>query len=270
MKTVLITGVTSGLGLGLANKFLEIGCRVIGSVRSEEQALQLQNNLGDDFVPLVFDLSRSSEIEAAAKKLKGILGDQHLDALINNAGSAEIGPLLHVSMEEFRKQLEVLVVGQLFVIQQFYSFLIPNDTSLEAGRILNISSISGSGSNYLFGAYAAGKHALEGMSKTLRLEMRLHGIKVVVVAPGNIATSIWKKQTNAVIEKYKDTIYFQSLRKSVENMNTKTIQNAIPVQEFSDLFITIFNEKDPAKRYTVIKSKGRLPFGKEKLRVYRK
>ena len=270
MKKVLITGVSSGTGLGLTDKFINEGYQVVGSVRTHEKATELQSRFGKTFIPLIFDVTRPGQVASAAKKLKHQLGVDYLSAIINNAGSAEIGPLLHVSTEEFKEHLNVLVVGQLSVIQNFYKFLIPDDTNQAVGRIINITSISGVGANYLFGCYASGKHALEGLSKTLRNECLIYGIKVVVVAPGNIATAIWDKQTDDIVEKYRNTDYYSSLKNSIRSISSDVVKQAMSVEEFSDAFYSVFEDVSPVDRYTIIKSRNeKIPLSKVKVRILR-
>ena len=270
MKKVLITGVSSGTGLGLTDKFISEGYQVVGSVRTPEKAAELQSQFGKSFIPLIFDVTRPDQVASGAEKLKHQLGVDYLSAIINNAGSAEIGPLLHVSAEEFKEHLNVLVVGQLSVIQNFYKFLIPDDTNQAVGRIINITSISGVDANYLFGCYASGKHALEGLSKTLRNECSIYGIKVVVVAPGNIATAIWDKQTDDIVEKYRNTDYCSSLENSIKNINSNVVKQAMSVEEFSDAFYRVFEDVSPVNRYTIIKSRNeKIPLSKMKVRILR-
>jgi short-subunit dehydrogenase len=270
MKKVLITGVSSGTGLGLADKFISEGYQVIGTVRTHEKATELQSRFGKALVPLVFDVTKPDQVASASRTLKQELGVEYLSAIINNAGSAEIGPLLHVSTEEFKEHLNVLVVGQLSVIQTFYQFLMPEDTNQTVGKIINITSISGVWANYLFGCYVAGKHALEGLSKTLREECAIYGIKVIVVAPGNIATTIWDKQTDEITEKYRNTDYYSSLKNTISNIRSNVVKNAMSVDEFSDAFYSIFKDISPANRYTIIKSRNnRIPFSKAKVRIIR-
>jgi NAD(P)-dependent dehydrogenase (short-subunit alcohol dehydrogenase family) len=122
MKTILITGVTSGTGFALAKAFINEGYRVAGSVRNSIKAIELEKLLGPLFTPLVFDITNHWEIDIAVNNLRNKLGIHHLDALINNAGGTEIGPLLHVPMSDFRRQLEVLVIAQLNIIQNFINF----------------------------------------------------------------------------------------------------------------------------------------------------
>jgi NAD(P)-dependent dehydrogenase (short-subunit alcohol dehydrogenase family) len=267
MKTILITGVTSGTGFALAKAFINEGYRVAGSVRNSIKAIELEKLLGPLFTPLVFDITNHWEIDIAVNNLRNKLGIHHLDALINNAGGTEIGPLLHVPMSDFRRQLEVLVIAQLNIIQKFYKFLLPENSSQQAGTIINMSSVSGQSSNYFFGCYSAAKHALEGLSKTLREELKLYGVKVIVVAPGNIQTSLWDKQTAGVIEKYKDTGYYSSLKRSLEHISTTVVKTAMTPEEFSRQFLEIFSESDPAERYTIYKESNQ--HGENKIVVLR-
>lgn len=267
-KTLLITGVSSGIGLGMAKRFLASDYRVIGSVRSREHGEGLEKTLGPNFHSLVFDLENAVEIERAKWEVEEILAGQPLTALVNNAGSAELAPLLYVPLDDFRQQLEVLVVGQLAVIQQFHGFLLPQRGAGVPGRIINISSVSGVHANPFFGGYAAGKHALEGLSKTLREELRGLGIPVVVVAPSNIGTSIWAKQTKELADRFEGTPYYSALLALVDHIRTSIAPNAMTVEEFADAFVEIIVTPSPAERYTVVKSKSRRnPFTQAKIRL---
>ena len=270
MKKVLITGVSSGTGLGLTDKFISEGYQVIGSVRTDEKATELQSRFGENFIPLIFDITKPDQVASASEKLRHQFGVEYLSAIINNAGSAKIGPLLHVSIEEFKEHLDILVVGQLSVIQNFYRFLIPDGADHEVGRIINITSVSGVGTNYLFGCYASGKHALEGLSKTLRQECLIYGIKVITVAPGNIATAIWDKQTEDIIEKYRNTDYYDLLKNKIRYIGSDVVKQAMSVEEFSNAFYSVFEDVSPVDRYTIVKSRNKkIPFSKSKIRILR-
>lgn len=253
-QSILITGVSSGIGLGITKKLLDHGHRVFGSVRTEEKAKQLEAALGDNFIPLIFDISSEQQIASAQEKLIHSLGQSSLDAIINNAGTAEIGPLLHMPIESFTQHLDILVVGQLRVIQAFHS-LLPTANEGTPGRIFNISSISGVWPNPFFGSYSAGKHALEGLSKTLRNELKSFGTKVIVIAPGNISTEIWAKQTTELLEQYKNTAYYDQLHRYLNHIGKNSSENAMTVDEFSDSFCQIFDNQNPKERYTIMKSR---------------
>ncbi len=294
-QALLITGVSSGIGLGMTKEFLRSGYRVFGSVRSRTTADELGASLGPNFVPLIFDICDPEQIDAATEVLDRELNG-HLVALINNAGSAKMGPLLYLPLEELRHQLETLVVGQLGVIQKMYRYLLPRDARdahlgestdgaklaarlrrepsgkgpCEPGRIINISSVSGSRANPFFGGYAAGKHALEGLSKTLRWELQRLGIRVIVVAPNNIATMIWPKQTEELISSYEKTFYYQSLKDLRRHINQSIVKNALSVEEFSRMMPQLVALPEPAAKYTVVKTKPRWrPLSEPRVRLER-
>ena len=252
-RTILITGVSSGIGLGMTKTLLDAGYRVFGSVRKNDRARELRRELGDRFHPLVFDVCSEDQLERAYTEVDSALAGHHLHALINNAGGAEIGPLLEVSPESFLRQLDTLVVGQLRVIQKFFPMLV--STGASPGKVFNISSVSGVGVNRFFGCYAAGKHALEGLSKTLREELRMYGVRVIVIAPANIKTNIWPKPTDEILERYKNTDYAKALTEYVRMLPAKISANAMTVDEYCAAFYEIFREPNPSNRYTIFKGK---------------
>lgn len=265
MNAILITGVSSGIGFELTKKFIKQGYIVYGSIRNENEAEELSTLLGNSFIPLIFDICKEDEVKSAAIKLQSILKGNNLSAIINNAGTAKIGPLLHINTDEFRKHLDVLVTGQLYVIQTFFKYLIPKNPIKKSGIIITISSISGVNGSSFVGGYVAGKHALEGMSKVLRKELLRYGVKVMVIAPGNIDTPIWDKQNYEIIEKYENTNYFQDLKIMLHRIENEFKKNAMTVEEFSDSFFKIFHSKKQCDRYTIIKKKNLFSGNKVKI-----
>jgi len=131
-----------------------------------------------------------------------------LTGLVNNAGVAVPGPLLHLPLEEYRRQLEVNLVAQLSVTQAFAP-LLGADTKRKGqpGRIVNISSTAGKIGLPFLGAYVASKHALEGMSESLRRELMIYGIDVIVIVPGSVVTAIWDKGEAEDLSMYQGTDY---------------------------------------------------------------
>lgn len=269
MEKVLITGVSSGIGLELTKKFLEIGYQVFGNVRSEIDAAKLQYQLSKNFQPLIFDICNKKEIERARQKFETIIGNSNLVCIINNADIATFGPLVYIDLKKIQKQLETSVVGQLNVIQHFYKYLIPKNTiNGKRGRIINISSVSGTKGSQYIGSYVAGKHALEGLSKVLRKELKVFGIDLILISPSNVSTTIWQKVNYKEVEKYKDTIYFQSLKKMLVDIQKEIKTNAISVNEFADAFLKIFFKSYPAFKYSIKKSRVKyFPFSKLKVRA---
>lgn len=215
MKSVVITGVSTGIGWATARLLLERGFRVFGSVRKQADADRLRSEFGSNFTPLVFDVTDEPAVLAAAREVREALGGERLAGLVNNAGIAVAGPVLGLSADEFRRQMDVNVIGPIIVTQAFAP-LLGADAALKGspGRIVMISSVAGKNGNPLTSAYCASKHAIEGFSESLRRELMLFGIDVVVVAPGPVKTPIWSKgQEAADLSRYQNSPYLPALQK---------------------------------------------------------
>lgn len=191
---VLITGVSSGIGLDSARLLIEQGYRVIGTVRRDEDGVRARAILGEAFLPLRLDVSDSAGLPQAVRQVEQWVGADGLAALVNNAGIASpSGPLMLQPLEEIRGMFEVNLFGLLAVTQAFLPLLGARQDSTRPGRVINIGSVSGRVATPLTGCYAATKHALEAVSDALRVELGIYGIAVVVIEPGPIRTPIWSK-----------------------------------------------------------------------------
>ena len=190
MQSVVVTGVSTGIGWGITKVLIEKGFRVFGSVRKTEDAERLSHEFGQQFVPLTFDVTDEPAVQAAAEQVREQLNGEILFGLVNNAGIAVPAPLIHQSTDDFRHQLEVNLVSVLIVTKAFVP-LLGADRSLRGkpGRIVNISSVGGRNGGPFLGAYSASKHGLEGFSKSLRRELMLYGIDVIIVGPGSSGNS---------------------------------------------------------------------------------
>jgi len=205
-EAVVITGVSSGIGLATARELVSAGLRVFGSVRSDADAERVRRELRDAFEPLIFDVTDPAATSAAAGRVEEALGGDTLSGLVNNAGIAVPGPLMHVDPEDVRRQFEVNVIGLLRVTQAFLPLLGARAGGVaRPGRVVNMSSISGRVALPLQGAYDASKHAVEALSDSLRRELLIYGIDVIVIEPGAVDTPIWDKLPNA--DAFKDTDY---------------------------------------------------------------
>ena len=221
MKSVVVTGASTGIGWGCAKVLIAKGFRVFGSVRKDADAARLSKDLGANFVPVLFDVTDAAAVKAGAEKVAAALGGEPLTGLVNNAGIAVPGPLLHLDIDEFRHQLEVNVTGQLIVTQAFVPLLIAQPArKVGPGRIVMISSVGGTNASPFVGAYNASKFALEGLSESLRRELMLFGIDVIIVAPGAVATPIWDKAETADVERYANTPFAAALTKVRDYMIT--------------------------------------------------
>jgi NAD(P)-dependent dehydrogenase (short-subunit alcohol dehydrogenase family) len=204
-RSVVVTGVSSGIGRAITDSLIKRDIRVFGSVRSEHDAERLRSVYKENVVPLIFDVTDAEGVALASRQVQDALGDEPLLGLVNNAGSGTAAPLLYVPIVEFREQLEVNVIGTLNVIQQFTHLL--HTAGTKPGRIVNIGSTAGRIGIPFFGAYTASKHALNGLSESLRRELLIYGIDVITVVPGPVKTAIWDKADALDFSGYRDTPY---------------------------------------------------------------
>lgn len=189
MRSVVITGASSGIGEACALRLDRMGFRVFAGVRREADGEALWRKASSGrLVPVMLDVTDVMSIAAAAKVVAAAVGEGGLAGLINNAGIVVAGPLEYLPVEELRQQLEVNVIGQVAVTQAFLPLLRQGK-----GRIVNIGSISGRVALPLMGPYCASKFALEALTAALRMELQPWGVHVAIIEPASIATPIWKK-----------------------------------------------------------------------------
>lgn len=214
MKHVVITGVSTGIGYACVKELLSREFRVYGNVRNQLNAERLQRDFGDRFVPLLFDVTDEAAVHAAAAKVSECLGVGTLDGLVNNAGIEVAGPLGYLPTDQFRRQLEVNLVGPFIVTKAFLPLLGADPARKgKPGRIVNISSASGKIAGPFGGAYAASKFGLEGFSESLRRELILFGVDVIIIGPGAVVTPIWQKSDTGLAERFRETPYAEALAK---------------------------------------------------------
>lgn len=246
MKSVVVTGVSTGIGWGITKVLTGQGVRVFGSVRKAADADRLKQEFGDRFVPLIFDVTDEAAVRAAAEQVRVALDGEPLMGLVNNAGVAVAGPLLHLPIADFRQQIEVNLTGVVATTQAFAPLLRGD----RAGRIVNISSVGGKNGSPFMGPYNASKFALEGLSESLRRELMLFGIDVIVVAPGAVATPIWGKAKPEDIEPYRDTPFYPALQK-VHAFMTASGASGLAPEVIGEAVAKALTTAKPKVRYTV-------------------
>ena len=251
MKSVVVTGASTGIGWGAVKVLVKKGFRVFGSVRKPEDADRLTKEFGANFVPLFFDVTDQAAVNKAADQVSAALGGETLSGLVNNAGIAVAGPVLYLKIDEFRHQLDVNVLGQLVVTQAFAP-LLGADTSRKGkpGRIVMISSIGGKNANPFMGPYCASKFALEGLSESLRRELMLFGIDVVVIAPGAVATPIWDKAEQVDVTQYANTPYRDQLDR-IRAYMLESGPKGLKPETLGRAIHRALTAKKPKTRYTV-------------------
>ncbi|UPJ43832.1 SDR family oxidoreductase [Bradyrhizobium sp. 40] len=251
MRSVVVTGASTGIGWAIAKFLIGRGYRVFGSVRKQADADRLTGDFGANFTPLLFDVTDEAAVLATARKVREALGGETLAGLVNNAGVAVAGPVLELSIDDFRRQMEINVIGPVIATQAFGP-LLGADPSLKGpkGRIVMISSVAGKNGNPLSAPYSTSKHAIEGLSESLRRELMLFGIDVIIVAPGAVKTPIWSKAEQIDLSVYQNSPYLPALNKVMAFM-MKLGETGLPAERIAEVVFEALTAGRPKVRYQI-------------------
>jgi NAD(P)-dependent dehydrogenase (short-subunit alcohol dehydrogenase family) len=248
-KIAVITGASSGFGMLTSLEFAKQGFKVIATMRNIEKAkllLEEARNLGCLEFIQIHELDVTSE--ESVKYFSTLLNELgRIDVLVNNAGYAGAGFVEEIPIEEYRKQFDTNVFGVMMVTQA----CLPIMRKQGKGNIINVSSISGLIGFPGISPYVASKHALEGWSECLRLEMKPFGIYVSLIEPGSFKTNIWstgKQITEKSLEE--DSPYFPYMRKLETHIKNGESQFGDPI-EVAIKIVEIAQEQDPNLRYPI-------------------
>jgi NAD(P)-dependent dehydrogenase (short-subunit alcohol dehydrogenase family) len=254
-KDVVVTGVSTGIGLGTARVLVSKGFRVFGSVRRQADADRLQTELGNRFVPLMMDITDADAVHRAAQKVASMIGDGNLTGLVNNAGIVVSGPMLYLRPRDYRRQLEVNMIAPLVVTQAFAP-LLGTDKKRQGppGRIVNITSSGAKVPIPLLGAYSASKSGLEGMSDVLRLELMLFGIDLIIIEPGFVNTAMYDKGEKEDLSEFKTTEYWNAVQKFQKFVVAEGRSGLSPERLGEAVHLALSTPK-PKARYAVVKQR---------------
>jgi NAD(P)-dependent dehydrogenase (short-subunit alcohol dehydrogenase family) len=246
---VVITGTSTGIGAACALRLADAGFSVFAGVRQEADADALDDLTSGELTPLLIDITVPEMIAAAVETVARAVGDRGIAGLVNNAGIVCPGPLEFQPMEDFRRQLEVNLFGQVAVTQSFLPLLRAGN-----GRLVNVGSIGGRLVLPLHGAYSASKFAMEAVTDAFRLELRQWNIHVSLVDPGGSASAIFGKTLAAFddmergmhdrgIDLYDEDI--ASVRALVQN----TADEAASPDKVAKAIVKALTAKKPKTRY---------------------
>jgi NAD(P)-dependent dehydrogenase (short-subunit alcohol dehydrogenase family) len=254
--TVLVTGASTGIGEATVLHLRELGFDPIAGVRKDEDAARLE---GQGVRTTRIDVTNADQIAAARDEL----GDTPLAGLVNNAGIAVAAPLEFLPIDRLRQQLEINLIGQVAVTQSFLPALRRGH-----GRIVNVSSIGGRVAAPLLSAYAASKFGLEGVSDSLRRELRGQGVDVILIEPGGVKTPIWTKASRLADEMIGDDMPPEAERlygRMIEAVRARTRrideESGIEPSEVAEVIGTALTAGRPRTRYLVgrdAKIRGRM------------
>ncbi|MGL1888765.1 MAG: SDR family NAD(P)-dependent oxidoreductase [Reichenbachiella sp.] len=252
--SIVVTGVSTGIGYHVVKKFIEEGYQVFGSVRKEEDANKLKADFGALYIPLIFDVTDEESIKEAASLVNKTLNGEGLALLVNNSGIAVTGPSQMLPVDEFRRQFEVNFFGLIAVTNAFLPLLGGEGNSrLNSGKIINLSSVASTSGMPFMTPYGSSKAAVDAYSDGLRRELMVYGIDVVVFNPGAIETPIWGKVQEPTRAE-QESVYGRPLKKFYK-MFKKESQNAIQVDLFAGLVFKAFTARKPKIFNKVIKNK---------------
>lgn len=251
MRSVVITGTSTGIGWAASKVLIANGFRVFGSVRKKADAERLVAEFGSHFVPLLFDVTDEGAVKAAAAEVRAVLANETLAGLVNNAGIAVAGPLLELPIGEFRRQIDINLIGVVITTQAFAPLLgIDRQLKGPPGRIINIGSGGGQVGTPFLAPYHASKFAIEGLSESLRRELLPFGVDVIVIAPGPVATPIWDKAEAVDITPYRNTPYGPEL----ERLRAYAIargKRGLPSERIGQAVLQALTNARPKVRYGI-------------------
>lgn len=255
MKTVVITGASTGIGRSATEYLAGKGWRVFAGIRKETDGEALKA-AHENIIPILLDVTKQDHVDAAVKTVAKALEGQKLAGLVNNAGIALMGPLALQPLDEFEAHFQVNTFGLLRATQGF-SPLLGMDESLSGppGRIINITSVGGRLASPFLGAYTATKHAVESMTDSLRRELVIYGIDAIAIGPGSVKTPIWDKAEDKNSDTpYARTAWAEPIAKFSETMLAGG-RDGLEPNVVSRVIETALTTKKPKARYAPVPNK---------------
>jgi NAD(P)-dependent dehydrogenase (short-subunit alcohol dehydrogenase family) len=246
MPSVLVTGAARGIGRSITEHLAGRGWDVVAGVRAPADADAIAAVDPQRVTPVLLDVTDDAQIAALAGSLPA-----RLDGIVNNAGVAVNGPMEVVSTAEWRKQLEINVIGQLAVTRAVLPKL-----RQSRGRVVFISSVNGRMSMPMLGAYSASKFALEAAADAMRMELRPWGLRVVLVEPAQTSTDMWHTagdmvlETEAAMTAEHRRLYARHLA-GMKKLVPVAQRMAVPAERVSAVVETALTTRRPHARYVV-------------------
>ncbi|MBD1902124.1 SDR family oxidoreductase [Trichocoleus sp. DQ-A3] len=249
-QVILITGASTGIGAALAQVLAtqSLGIRLVLAARNQEKLEEVATfcrKAGADVLVVPTDISQVEQAKALATKTIDHFG--RVDALVNNAGYGQMGPVELIPFEAVQRQFQVNLLGPLALIQA----LIPGMRDQGGGRIVNISSLGGRLAFPFGGLYSSSKFALEGISDALRMELAPFNIKVSVIEPGPVSTEFFAvaaQRVEQAISTPQDTPYRAAFER-LEGLEERTSSRAWTSERVAKVVVRSLTDRHPHPRY---------------------
>ena len=249
MRSVLVTGASTGIGRATALRLDAAGWRVFAGVRGEADAQALREACSNRISPLFLDVTDAEQIAAAGSLVGAEPGGLH--GLVNNAGVAIPSPLETMPIDDFRRQVEVNLTGQVAVTQAMLPAI-----RRAGGRVVFISSIGGRIALPLTGAYHAAKFGIEAVGDVFRQELAPWGLRVSIVEPGSIDTPIWERgertadEVGARSPQHRESLYGKAIE-NYRKLIRETAERGIPPEKVAKVVEHALSAGRPRSRYLV-------------------
>jgi NAD(P)-dependent dehydrogenase (short-subunit alcohol dehydrogenase family) len=249
VRSVLVTGASTGIGRATALRLDADGWRVFAGVRKEADAESLRQEASSSLVPVTLDVTDPEQIAAAAERVERE-SDGGLDGLVNNAGVAVPGPLETIPLDDLRHQLEVNLIAYVAVTQA----MLPQ-IRRKQGRVVFLASIGGRIAFPFAGPYHASKFATEAIGDVFRQELRPWGIKVAIIEPGSIDTPIWdrgqQKATEVEAKSPQTNLLYGAAIEKFRKVIEDTAERGIPPEKVAKAIAHALESSRPKSRYLV-------------------
>lgn len=234
-KVILVTGGSSGIGLGIAQHLSDLGHEVYASSRNTTNGTAMQ-----DFKMVKLDVTDVESIESALQYI--IAQSGRIDVLVNNAGLGMIGPLENTDLSEMKAVFDTNVFGLLSVCQKS----IPHMRTSGGGQIINITSLGGQIGLPFRGIYCGSKFAVEGLSEVLSMELKSSNIQVSIIEPGDVKTNI--NDNRLVSKEVNKTVYGEAFGRISDQIH-KEVDNGQTPDLIAKKVAYIVDQKKPSLRY---------------------
>ncbi|MBY0422899.1 MAG: SDR family oxidoreductase, partial [Parvularculaceae bacterium] len=243
-KPILVTGASSGIGEATAILLAQRGFRVFAGARRIERLKPLEGLQGGRITAVAIDVTDTASVERAIRSINDAAGP--LFGLVNNAGVSVTGPAEFITEAEWRRQFETNVFGLMTVTRA----VIGQMRTQRSGRIVNIGSVAGRIAAPFMSAYAASKHAVEGLSDSLRRELKPFGIRVVVVRPGFIRTEFGEQEQEGLARHLEPNNPYAADVAAFKAWHAKGHPNGPPPSAVADTVADAMTATSPHSRYT--------------------
>jgi NAD(P)-dependent dehydrogenase (short-subunit alcohol dehydrogenase family) len=242
-ETILITGCSSGIGQLTARNLAERGHRVIASAPTAALLADCPDNSA---LRVVLDVTSEQSVQRAVADAQDQLGP--ISVLINNAGYCQPGPIEQLRDEQIQRQFDVNVFGALRTVRA----VLPGMRAAGRGRVINVSSVVGVVSFPFIGLYSASKHALEGLSDALRIEVAPFGVDVVVIEPGWIRTAFARTATDLADRSWQAAgqPYAEALKRAESRQDYMKYADGTP-EQVAETLVEAVEARTPRTRYRI-------------------